>query len=58
MMKYIFCGLFGFTVMFAVASIDSESWWPIVLLAISGLCLSVISWRCGWMYDPEMEEEE
>lgn len=60
-MKYITKALgflFGFLFIFSICSIDSEGWWPFVLLTISGIALYVMAWRNGWFYDPELEEEE
>lgn len=53
-----FGGLVGFLFLFAVCSLDSEGWWPVVLLVISGICLYVVAWHNGWMDDPEAEEAE
>lgn len=58
-MKYIikaFNYLVGFIFMFSLCAVDSTAWWPMIVLAASGVYLVFLAWRSGLM--AEMEESE
>ena len=42
----------------SMAAIDSRSWWPVGIMGAAWIVLAIMSVRLGWIYDPEMEEEE
>ena len=51
-------GLVGFLFIFSICSLDSEGWWPVVLLVVSGICLFAIAWHKGWIDGVEAEDAE
>ena len=42
----------------SMSAVDSQSWLPIILCVASWVILGIMANRNGWIYDPEMEEEE
>ena len=42
----------------SMSALDSKSWLPLILCVASCVILGIMANRNGWIYDPEMEEED
>lgn len=56
-MKKLFAAAVAVLFWLSLFAID-KGWLPVMLCAVSWLCLAVMAHRNDWYYDPERDEED